>query len=164
MVVGLVLVIYYIFQINNIPFHSLAIQNLKNTRLGTSIYASVYAIRKEFSDDATRIAIIYPFNWILLNYKYRIYIYVPDANVVGCAGTDTTKFALLKSQLNANMFSNMKIICLPISVENLLNNFSTKPHERIALARKIDQSRPVKYTVIDALNELVIKGLFYIVY
>ncbi len=147
---------------NNIPFYyQMTLDNLSNSRIGSSLYAIVYSLRQHYTDDSTRIAIIHPFNWIILNYKFRIYIYVPSANVVGCNGSNSSKFAKLKSQQNSNIFSNLSIICLPISIDSLLVNFSNKPHERIELAvfAKVHTN---KYTVIDAVNELNLKGYFFI--
>ncbi len=156
--------IFKIIHINSIPYYQMTYDNLVDTRMGSSLYAIVYSLRQHFSNDSTRIAIIYPFNWIVLNYKYRIYVYAPTTNVVGCNDSNSSKFAKLKSQLSSNIFSNLSIICLPISIDNLLVNFSNKPNERIELNVGKQQNVQTKYTVIDAINELVLKGYFFVTY
>jgi hypothetical protein len=118
---------------HDIPFYNLTLENLEKTRLDLSVYAIIYTLRQHVFDDSTRITIIAPFKWIILNYKFQIYIYTSGANLIGCSGSDNSKFAKLKSQLNGNLFSNLHILCLLINIDNLLKNFSNKPHERMTL-------------------------------
>lgn len=122
---------------------------------GKSIFIDVYT---DGNDTTTgrdaRLAIVYPFNWYILNSHSNIYVH----SVNGGGGNNTcpgagNKFIKLKNPVSGHSLQNVHAVCLPVTISSMILHFIDRPKIRLYM-----NAQHEIITVIDVINYLLTQG------
>lgn len=138
---------------------------LRINKLRDSIYVDVYSDTNDITTGRdTRLAIVRPFNWYILNSQSHVYVnamatYNDDKHYCRNGGSKFIK--LNNPSAGEQALQHIYVVCLPFTVSSLLVHFMNKPRTRIYMDEEssLFNGEDNTVTIIDIINSLLSRGV-----
>lgn len=152
-------------KLSKLPIFQRTMKILKESEMINEISIDVYGlIEKPEKVSDLRMAIIRPFNWILLNHNYNINKSANTSGVVGlenyCKDKGTTPFIRFNKSTSGYGVDKMRLDCIPMTIDELMNYFTSSKVAKTTLHLPTNHMK--RFTDIQAINVLLQKRYFII--
>lgn len=149
----------------NLPIFKESMKTLKSSGLINKVTIDVYGlVEKPTQVPDLRMAVVRPFNWVFINHNFNVNKLISGTGLVGldkfCTDSNTTPYVRLNKYDSGFGVDKLKLDCLPFSVSQLFEYFSSSRIAKVTLT--LSTERLTRFSDIQAINYLL-KSRFFIV-